>query len=62
MNIKKELTNIAKSAQEASRVLSGLSSETKNKVLKEMASALVHKKDFILKANKKDISSAVKSA
>lgn len=60
MKIKKELTNIAKSAQEASRVLSGLSSETKNKVLKEMAFALVHKKDFILKANRKDVSSAVK--
>ncbi len=60
MELKKELTNIAKSAQEASRVLSGISLETKDKVLKEMAFALVHNKDFILKANKKDIRSAVK--
>ena len=60
MELKKEVINIAKNAQEASRVLSGLSSETKNKVLKEMAFALVHKKDFILKANRKDIQNAVK--
>lgn len=60
MNLRQELTNIAKDAREASRVLSALSSETKNKVLKEMALALAHKKDFILKANRKDVRSAIK--
>lgn len=58
MNLKTELTNIAKSAQEASRVLLNVSSATKNRVLKMMATALNNKKDFILKENKKDIQKA----
>jgi glutamate-5-semialdehyde dehydrogenase len=58
MNLKQELTNIAKAAQEASRLTLNISSDTKNKVLKEMAKILSSKKAAILKANKKDISAA----
>ena len=55
MNLKKELTNIAKSAQEASGFMLTVSSATKNKALKGMALALIRKKDSIIRANKKDI-------
>lgn len=58
--IKQEVTEIAKAAQKASRVLAEVSSETKNSVLKSMAVALEKKKDFILKENKKDIQAARK--
>jgi glutamate-5-semialdehyde dehydrogenase len=58
MNLKEELTSIAKKAQEASRLMPGVSSAAKNKVLAEMASALINKKDYILGANKKDIRKA----
>jgi len=36
----------------------GVSTATKNRILKEMASALINKKDYILGANKKDIRKA----
>jgi glutamate-5-semialdehyde dehydrogenase len=55
MGLREELTNIAKSAQDASRSMMTVSSATKNKVLKSMAVALSNKKSIILKANKKDI-------
>lgn len=58
MDLKKQLTEIAKNAQCASRQLALLSSETKNKILKDMAQALLDNKGGILKANKKDILSA----
>ena len=58
MDLKKELTNIAKNAQEASRYMLTVSSVTKNKVLKSMALALIRKKDSIIRANKKDIAKA----
>ncbi len=58
MNLKQELTNIAKNAQETSRYMLAVSSATKNKVLKSMALALISKKETILKANKKDIAKA----
>ena len=58
MDLKKELTQLAKEAQSASRALLGLSSATKNKVLKSMAKELMRKKKLILKANKKDIQKA----
>lgn len=54
MDLKKELSGIAKSAQCASRFLSSLSSAIKNKILKDMAQALINQKSSILKANKKD--------
>jgi len=58
MDLKQELTNIAKSAQEASRSMLNVSSAKKNEILKEMALALNSKRSLILKANKKDIKRA----
>jgi glutamate-5-semialdehyde dehydrogenase len=58
MNLKKEITNIAKRAKEASREMAQASSAKKDVVLKEMASALIKKKAVILKANQKDIAGA----
>ena len=55
MDLKKELTDIARKAQDASRQMLSVSTATKNKILKSMAAALINKKDYILKANKKDI-------
>jgi len=60
MNLKTELKNLAKKAQEASRVLAGIDSETKNKVLKEMAQALLEHKYSIIEANLKDVAEAKK--
>jgi len=60
MELKTELTNIAKDAKEASRFMLTLSSATKNKVLRSMASALMSKKDSIIKANKKDIQQVIR--
>ena len=55
MDLKKELTDIARKAQDASRQMLSVSTATKNKILKSMAAALINKKDYILKANKKEI-------
>jgi len=60
MNLKQQLTNIARAAQESSRVLACVSGQKKNRVIEGMAGALLHKKELILKANKKDIRNAVK--
>jgi len=60
MNVKAELIKIAKGAQEASRSLLSVSSEKKNKVLEEMARALIANKTSILLANKKDVQNALK--
>ena len=54
-NLKKEIENIAKLAQAASRSLAILPETAKNAVLKDMASALLNKQTLILKANQKDI-------
>ena len=59
--MKEQIINIAKNATSAARVLSGFSSLEKNKILKEMARALLKNKDLILKANKKDLILAKKS-
>ncbi len=59
MNLKIQLTNIAKNAQEAYRRSISLSSAAKNKALKDMAKALLRNEDIILKANKKDIRNAI---
>ncbi len=58
MNLKREITKIAQSAQEASRYLASLSSTDKNRILREMAAGLTKKKAAILRANKKDIAIA----
>ncbi len=54
-NLKKQIESIAQKAQIASRALAVLPSDEKNKVLIDMAAALLSKKELILKANKKDI-------
>lgn len=61
MDLKKELNAIAKSAQESSRQLAVLSAQEKNSCLKAMAEALLAEKDFIKKANQRDIGLAVKN-
>jgi glutamate-5-semialdehyde dehydrogenase len=58
MNLKEELTNIAKKAQEASRLMLNVSSEAKNKALREMAQSLLEKEDSIIRANKLDVLAA----
>jgi glutamate-5-semialdehyde dehydrogenase len=58
MNLKQELTKIAKNAQAASRQLLNISSEEKNNILKTMACKLENSSGQILKANKKDIAKA----
>ncbi len=55
MDLKKELTQIAKKAKAASGVLANLETSEKNRILEEMARNLGSKKEQILKANKKDI-------
>jgi glutamate-5-semialdehyde dehydrogenase len=59
MNLKEELTKIAKTAQEACRANVALSKEAKNKVLLDMARFLLREKNTILRANKRDISAAI---
>ncbi len=58
MDLKKEVVAVAQSAREASRYAAALSSEAKNKALKDMAGALLNAKAAILKANKKDLKAA----
>jgi len=61
MDLTKEITQIAKNAQEAARAMCGLPATLKNKILKEMAACLLRKKSLILKANSKDLSLARRS-
>ena len=61
MELKKEIINIAKKAKIASRELSLLSSETKNRVLEAMAQALLDNAKIIIKANKLDIANALRN-
>ena len=53
-----KIQKLAEDAKKAAPPLSLLSSESKNKVLKAMASALLAKKDFILRENAKDVRAA----
>jgi glutamate-5-semialdehyde dehydrogenase len=62
MNLKEQIRHIAKCAQEASRFMPGVPSAVKREVLKDMASAILKKKVFILKANKKDIARAMRQS
>lgn len=55
MDLRKELIEIAKCAQEGSQVQATLSSAIKDKVLKDMAQNLVKRKKEILKANQQDL-------
>ncbi|MBU0503121.1 MAG: glutamate-5-semialdehyde dehydrogenase [Candidatus Omnitrophota bacterium] len=58
MSIKTELTSIAKKAQGACRSSLTLSSEVKDRALKDMALALLDRKAYILSANQKDLRAA----
>ena len=55
MELKKEITQIAQSAQESARFLAVLSSLDKKRILREMAASLIRNKAAVLGANKKDI-------
>ncbi|MDD2680315.1 MAG: glutamate-5-semialdehyde dehydrogenase [Candidatus Omnitrophica bacterium] len=58
MELKKQITQIAKNALSASRVLANLTASDKNRILEEMSASLQNNKEQILKANKKDIALA----
>ena len=58
MNLKRELTKLAKLAQNAARLAVNISGDTKNKILREMAQSLIKNKGAILKANALDIRKA----
>lgn len=60
MNLKTELTRMAEGARDASRFMLSVSSAKKNVILKAMASSLIKKKNYIIRANKKDIKKTVK--
>lgn len=62
MSLQKQLINTAMAAQEASRFMLEVPTATKNRVLKEMAQALMASKGVILQANRRDIISARKNA
>jgi len=61
MDLKKELTNTAQKAQAAARNSLTISTDLKNKALKEMAKALLAGKNAIISANKKDLAAAQKA-
>ncbi|MCX5713664.1 MAG: glutamate-5-semialdehyde dehydrogenase [Candidatus Omnitrophica bacterium] len=61
MELKIELKNLAKKAQEASRRLASIASSEKNLALRRMAQNLLRQKNAILKGNKKDIDLAVRA-
>ena len=61
MELKKELIQLAKNAQCASRALANISSSKKNKALKAMAAALLKNKELIIKANNIDVREAKKN-
>jgi len=60
MTLRQQVVNIAKNAASAARILAGLTTCEKNKILEEMAESLNKNKGAILKANKKDIALAMK--
>ncbi|HTY45824.1 MAG TPA: glutamate-5-semialdehyde dehydrogenase [Patescibacteria group bacterium] len=58
MDLKKRLVIAAQKAQEATRGMLSVSSETKNKILKDMAARLIDGRDLIIRENKKDLAKA----
>jgi len=62
MEFREEIIEIARRAKEASYKLGLVPTEKKNKILKDMAKALIEKKDHILKENRKDIREAEKKS
>jgi len=61
MELRKELTNIAQKAQISARNSLTISTDLKNKALKEMAKALLAGKGAIISANRKDLALAQKA-
>ena len=57
---KSEITKIAQKTHAASQELSAIKTTTKNKILKEIASALIKNKKDIMKVNAKDVNAAKK--
>ena len=60
MDIKRKILNIAKQAKKASRILPLVSSDIKNKAIISMAEDLLKNAQNIIRANKKDLSTAKK--
>ena len=60
MNLKQSVEQKVKASKDSSRVLAKASTETKNRALLYMASAIKTKANLIIKANKKDILKAKK--
>jgi glutamate-5-semialdehyde dehydrogenase len=60
LKVKDYVKRVLREARKNSFLISGLNSQLKNNVLKEMARLLVEKKDFILKENETDIKRAKK--
>jgi glutamate-5-semialdehyde dehydrogenase len=58
MDLKKSLVAAAKKAQEAARAMMNVSSEDKNRILKDMAARLLDATDLIIRENKKDLAKA----
>ena len=56
----KYVSNLVKEARNNSYLAAAISTHIKNKILRSMASALVERKTFIIKQNKKDIADADK--
>ncbi len=61
MDIKNSITQIAKGAVVAARKLSRVSTTSKDDVLLQMADELLHRRDFLLAENSKDVTKAKKS-
>jgi glutamate-5-semialdehyde dehydrogenase len=60
MNLAKKIETIAKKARAAATIAAKLSTETKNKILDEIAADLVSRREEIQKANQKDLKEAKK--
>ncbi|OPY13863.1 MAG: Gamma-glutamyl phosphate reductase [Syntrophus sp. PtaB.Bin001] len=58
MGIQDEMRQVADQAREASRKLSRISTEIKNRALKEMAEQLVNQADYLMGENEKDVAYA----
>ena len=61
MDIKNSIKQIAQNALAAARKLSRVSTASKNDVLSQMAEELLHRRDFLLAENSKDVTKAKKS-
>ena len=58
MNSREYIENICRNAKNASRIISNLSTDKRNKILTNIAKMIRERKDFIIKENKKDLEHA----